>query len=71
MKKIKFLSKHNLNEFVPQESTMVSWGGEDNYEFSFEPETKKVDETKKKVYVIICIILIIYLILQGFKLIVL
>lgn len=34
---------------MPKESTMVSWGGEDNYEFNFEPETKKVDETKKKV----------------------
>lgn len=49
VKKIKFVSKHNLNEFVPQESAMVSWGGEDCYEFSFEPENKKIEETKKKV----------------------
>lgn len=28
---------------------MVSWGGDDCYEFSFEPEIKKIDETKKKV----------------------
>lgn len=50
VKKIKFLSKHNLNEFVSKESIMVSWGGEDNYKFNFEPETKKVEETKKKVH---------------------
>lgn len=49
VKKIKFLSKHNLNEYIPKESTMVSWGGDDDYEFSFIPETKKVEETKKKV----------------------
>lgn len=49
VKKIKFLSKHNLNEFVPKESTMISWGGEDYYEFSFIPEIKKNEETKKKV----------------------
>lgn len=49
VKKIKFLSKHNLSEYVPKESTMVSWGGEDNYEFNFVPETKKIEETKKKV----------------------
>lgn len=50
MKKIKFLSKHNLNEFVPKESSLVSWGGKDCYEFNFEPEIKKVEEAKKKVY---------------------
>lgn len=49
VKKIKFLSKHNLHEFVPKESTLVSWGGENSYEFNFEPETKKVEEIKKKV----------------------
>lgn len=49
VKKIKFLTKQNLKEFVPKESSMVSWGGEDYYEFSFEPEIKKVEETKKKV----------------------
>lgn len=49
VKKIKFLNKQNLNEFIPKESTMVSWGGDDCYEFSFEPEIKKVEETKKKV----------------------
>lgn len=49
MKKIKFLSKHNLTEFVSKESIMVSWGGEDDYKFSFEPETKRIEETKKKV----------------------
>lgn len=49
MKKIKFLSKHNLSEFVSKESIMVNWGGEDNYKFNFEPEIKKVEETKKKV----------------------
>lgn len=56
VKKIKFLTKHNLNEFIPKESMMVSWGGEDCYEFSFEPETKKVEETKKKVIFIAFII---------------
>jgi hypothetical protein len=49
VKKIKFLSKHNLNEYVSKESIMVSWGGEDNYKINFEPETKRVEETKKKV----------------------
>lgn len=49
VKKIKFLSKHNLNEYVPKESTMVSWGGEDSYDFNFVPEIKKVEEIKKKV----------------------
>lgn len=32
---------------------MVSWGGEDDYEFSFEPETKRNEEIKKKVLTII------------------
>jgi len=63
VKKIKFLNKHNLNEFVPKESAMVSWGGEDYYEFSFEPETKKAEEIKKKVISIICYIFIYVLIL--------
>lgn len=50
VKKIKFLSKNNLYEFVSKESSMVSWGGENDYEFSFEPEVKKNEETKRKVY---------------------
>lgn len=29
---------------------MVSWGGTDDYEFSFVPEIKKIEETKKKVW---------------------
>lgn len=49
VKKIKFLTKQNLNEFVPKESIMVSWGGEDSYSFSFEPENRNVEENKKKV----------------------
>lgn len=49
VKKIKFLNKNNLNEFVPKESIMLSWGGDDNYTFSFVPEIKKVEEIKKKV----------------------
>lgn len=62
VKKIKFLDKHNLNEYVPQESTMVSWGGENYYEFNFEPETKKIEEIKKKVYYFITLLIIINII---------
>ncbi|XP_050424517.1 motile sperm domain-containing protein 2-like isoform X2 [Adelges cooleyi] len=50
VKKMKFLNKNNLSDFVANESILTIWGGSDDYEFGFEPEMKKFEETKKKVH---------------------
>jgi len=38
VKKIKFLTKSNLNEYVTPDQALVSWGGTDDWEYSFEEE---------------------------------
>jgi len=38
VKKIKFLTKSNLNEYVTPDQALVAWGGTDDWEYSFEEE---------------------------------
>lgn len=57
MQKIKFLYKATIKEYVNPDKMLISWGGEDDYVFSFVPEIRielpssassKAEETKKK-----------------------
>lgn len=54
VQKIKFLNRTTIKEYVNPNKMLVSWGGEDDYTFSFVPEIKielsttKTEETKKK-----------------------
>ncbi|XP_050520494.1 motile sperm domain-containing protein 2-like [Daktulosphaira vitifoliae] len=50
VKKMKFLSKSSLTDYVPKDSILSIWGGDCDYEFTFEPEIKKNEESKKKVH---------------------
>ncbi|KAJ8954593.1 hypothetical protein NQ318_003124 [Aromia moschata] len=38
IEKIKFVSKKDIKTYVPLDQALVSWGGQDNYVFSFIPE---------------------------------
>jgi len=38
VKKIKFLTKSNLQEYVSEDQALVAWGGTDSWEYSFEKE---------------------------------
>nr|CAD7398534.1 unnamed protein product [Timema poppensis] len=55
VQKIKFVNKSTLKEFVDPDQALKSWGGNDEYVFSFVPEQRlnlpldKNDETRKKV----------------------
>jgi len=52
VKKIKFLTKTNMNEYVSDENRLEEWGGTDPWRYVWEPETCTEDikdETKKKV----------------------
>lgn len=55
VQKIKFLNKTTIKEYVNPNKMLISWGGEDDYIFSFVPEirielstTSKTEEIKKK-----------------------
>ncbi|XP_065211892.1 motile sperm domain-containing protein 2-like [Planococcus citri] len=55
VQKIKFLNKATIKEYVNPNKMLVSWGGEDEYTFSFVPEVRielstvcKTEEIKKK-----------------------
>ncbi|KAL0280054.1 UNVERIFIED_CONTAM: hypothetical protein PYX00_001464 [Menopon gallinae] len=57
IRKIKFVSKTNLKDLVDPENALRSWGGFNDYVYSFEPEERAVgepfsaqDECKKKVH---------------------
>lgn len=56
IRKMKFVSKANLKEFIEPEQALKSWGGLNDYTFSFEPEERTgnqvpaQDECKKKVH---------------------
>ncbi|EDW50635.1 motile sperm domain-containing protein 2 isoform X1 [Drosophila sechellia] len=39
---LKMISKKDINQYITKDNCLASWGGEDNYEFSFVPEAKKV-----------------------------
>jgi len=54
VKKIKFLTKTNMNEYVSDENRLEEWGGTDPWQYVWEPEAGQApednkDETKKKV----------------------
>lgn len=38
IERIKFLKRANIQEFVPLDQALKSWGGLDEYTFSFVPE---------------------------------
>ncbi|KAL3284473.1 hypothetical protein HHI36_018634 [Cryptolaemus montrouzieri] len=44
VKKIKFVSKKDLKDWVPKDQALTCWGGEDDYTFSFVPEFSVKDE---------------------------
>ncbi|KAH8378932.1 hypothetical protein KR009_002140 [Drosophila setifemur] len=39
---LKMISKKDITQYVPKDNCLASWGGGDNYEFSFVPEARKV-----------------------------
>nr|NP_001246642.1 uncharacterized protein Dmel_CG33523, isoform E [Drosophila melanogaster]AFH04313.1 uncharacterized protein Dmel_CG33523, isoform E [Drosophila melanogaster] len=39
---LKMISKKDINQYINKDNCLAIWGGEDNYEFSFVPEAKKV-----------------------------
>ncbi|XP_039229431.1 motile sperm domain-containing protein 2 isoform X2 [Drosophila yakuba] len=39
---LKMISKKDINQYITKDNCLAIWGGEDNYEFSFVPEAKKV-----------------------------
>ena len=41
VKKIKFLNKSNVGEYVAEDQRFVAWGGTDDWEYEFEPETSR------------------------------
>ncbi|KAH8384291.1 hypothetical protein KR200_001825 [Drosophila serrata] len=38
---LKMISKKDINQYIPKDKCLTSWGGGDNYEFSFVPETRQ------------------------------
>ncbi|XP_045463540.1 motile sperm domain-containing protein 2-like [Harmonia axyridis] len=44
VKKIKFVSRSDLKDWVPLDQALVCWGGEDNYSFSFVSESPAKEE---------------------------
>ncbi|XP_034232388.1 motile sperm domain-containing protein 2-like isoform X2 [Thrips palmi] len=47
VKKINFVNKSTLKNFVEPERALASWGGQDNYEFVFVPEDRNGKGEKK------------------------
>jgi len=47
VKKINFVNKSTLKNFVEPERALASWGGQDNYEFAFIPEDRNAKGDKK------------------------
>uniref|UniRef100_A0A1A9W4J6 MSP domain-containing protein n=1 Tax=Glossina brevipalpis TaxID=37001 RepID=A0A1A9W4J6_9MUSC len=42
---LKMINRKTINSFVDKDNCLTSWGGNDNYEFHFEPENKKTSST--------------------------
>ncbi|XP_032291163.1 motile sperm domain-containing protein 2 [Drosophila virilis] len=38
---LKMISKKDVTQYVPKDNCLVSWGGNDSYEFQFVPESKR------------------------------
>lgn len=47
--KIKFVSKKDINTFVPLDKALRSWGGENDYVFSFLPDGSEEQLTPNNV----------------------
>lgn len=47
VKKINFVNKSTLKNFVEPERALACWGGQDNYEFVFVPEDRNGKGEKK------------------------
>ncbi|KAH8300752.1 hypothetical protein KR059_001805 [Drosophila kikkawai] len=39
---LKMISKKDINQYITKDKCLASWGGGDNYEFSFVPEARQV-----------------------------
>lgn len=39
---LKMISKKDVTQYIPKDNCLVSWGGGDSYEFSFEPEVRRL-----------------------------
>lgn len=48
VKKIKFLTKTNMNEYVSDENRLEEWGGTDPWTYVWEPETCTEGESEKR-----------------------
>ncbi|XP_034659088.1 motile sperm domain-containing protein 2 isoform X2 [Drosophila subobscura] len=43
---LKMISKKDIGQYILKDSCLASWGGSDNYEYSFVAETKRVEASK-------------------------
>lgn len=41
VEKIKFVDKKSLSQYVKSDQALTAWGGQDSYEFVFEPEKRR------------------------------
>merc|ERR1719348_172420 len=48
VKKIKFLTKSNMSEYVDDENRLECWGGQDTWEYKFEPESRHSNGLKEE-----------------------
>ena len=40
MEILKVIKKKDINQYINKDNCLASWGGNDNYQFSFVPENK-------------------------------
>lgn len=41
---MKFVNAKNVRQYIDDENIQASWGGKDNYAYSFKPENRPSDE---------------------------
>ena len=41
VKKIKFLTKSNMGEYVSEDNRLEEWGGTDTWQYAWQPETQE------------------------------
>lgn len=46
---LKFISAKNVRQYIDEDNMPISWGGKDNYEFSFKPENLASNSTNGKI----------------------
>jgi hypothetical protein len=50
VERIKFVNKANIKDYVPLDQALVSWGGTDDYVYSFKSEINgRLEDARKKV----------------------